>query len=78
MLTLLRLLLNVINTLNSERQLVTAALPNPDFSFTILTAGTTTEISDSFIQLVFKPISSRYCRRDAKIQILQDLEKSDE
>ena len=42
MLTLLRSLLNVINTLNSERQLVTEALHNPDLSFTIPTAGTTT------------------------------------
>lgn len=39
MLTLLRTLFNVINTLNSERQLVTEALHNPDF--TVLTAGTT-------------------------------------
>lgn len=42
MLTLLRSLFNVINTPNGERQLVTGALRNPDLSFTIPTAGTTT------------------------------------
>lgn len=49
MLTRLRSLANVINTLNGERQLVTAALRHPNFlDAAPSTAGTTREISDSF------------------------------
>lgn len=48
-LTRLRSLANVINTLNGERQLVTAALRHPNFlDAPPSTAGTTREISDSF------------------------------
>lgn len=48
-LTRLRSLANVINTLNGERQLVTAALRHPNFlDAPSSTAGTTREISASF------------------------------